>query len=237
MNLYLDRSRHEGDEAAHHLQGFRHQVPVARQRRDRLRAGGTDLAVRSGERTGGGSADHDQGRLRFAGAAASGGCRQAYAIASAPPGRQARRSRWRAANCFRCPAKDGTARNLTRTSNAHERDAVWSPDGKWIAYNSDITGENELYVRPQDGKGEPNRSQAARTPITTGRSGRPTSKKLLWADRAAAAALVDVQAKAVTLVDQDKCGEIRAYDWSPEANGSPLAGRKRTGSRGFISSR
>ena len=36
--------------------------------------------------------------------------------------------------------KEGTARNLTQTSNAHERDAVWSPDGKWIAYNSDATG-------------------------------------------------------------------------------------------------
>ena len=54
---------------------------------------------------------------------------------------------------FSVPAKDGTPRNLTRTSNAHERDAVWSPDGKWIAYNSDETGENELYVRSQDGKG------------------------------------------------------------------------------------
>ena len=39
---------------------------------------------------------------------------------------------------FSVPAKDGTPRNLTKTSNAHERDAVWSPDGKWIAYNSDI---------------------------------------------------------------------------------------------------
>ena len=53
------------------------------------------------------------------------------------------------------PAKDGTPRNLSKTSNVHERDAVWSPDGKWIAYISDATGENELYVRAQDGKGEP----------------------------------------------------------------------------------
>src|SRR4029434_8236253 len=58
-------------------------------------------------------------------------------------------------NIFSVPAKDGTARALTKTSNAHERDAVWSPDGKWIAYNSDANGENELYVRPQDGKGQP----------------------------------------------------------------------------------
>src|SRR5205085_4872364 len=55
---------------------------------------------------------------------------------------------------FSVPAKNGTSRNLSKTSNAHERDAIWSPDGKWIAYNSDITGENELYVRSQDGKGD-----------------------------------------------------------------------------------
>src|SRR6476660_9046786 len=56
---------------------------------------------------------------------------------------------------FSAPKKEGTARNLSKTSNAHERDAVWSPDGKWIAYNSDATGENELYIRSQDGKGQP----------------------------------------------------------------------------------
>ncbi|PYJ41138.1 MAG: protease, partial [Verrucomicrobia bacterium] len=56
---------------------------------------------------------------------------------------------------FSVPAQEGSPRNLTKTSNAHERDAVWSPDGKWIAYNSDATGENELYVRSQDGKGQP----------------------------------------------------------------------------------
>src|SRR5437660_483250 len=37
---------------------------------------------------------------------------------------------------FSVPAKNGTPRNLSKTSGAHERDAIWSPDGKWIAYNS-----------------------------------------------------------------------------------------------------
>src|SRR5207247_5448995 len=63
---------------------------------------------------------------------------------------------------FSVPARNGTARNLSKTSGAHERDAVWSPDGKWVAYNSDATGENELYVRSQDGKGEPQRSEERR---------------------------------------------------------------------------
>jgi len=49
------------------------------------------------------------------------------------------------------PAKDGSARNLTRTSGAAERDPSFSPDGKSIAWLSDATGEYELYVAPADG--------------------------------------------------------------------------------------
>ena len=52
------------------------------------------------------------------------------------------------------PARKGSPRNLTRTSGAHERDPVWSPDGQWIAYFSDETGEYELYIMQSDGKGE-----------------------------------------------------------------------------------
>ena len=34
--------------------------------------------------------------------------------------------------------------NITKTGRAVERNAVWSPDGKWIAYFSDESGEMEL---------------------------------------------------------------------------------------------
>ncbi len=77
---------------------------------------------------------------------------------------------------FSVPAKNGTPRNLTRTSNAHERDAVWSPDGKWIAYNSDATGENELYVRSQDGKGEPVQVTSDADTYYYAPTGRPTAR-------------------------------------------------------------
>ncbi len=118
---------------------------------------------------------------------------------------------------FSVPRKEGNARNLAKTSNAHERDAVWSPDGKWIAYNSDATGENELYVRSQDGRGQP-------TQITSGADTyyyqpiwSPDSRKLLWPDRLQRLRYVDVTSKAVTTVDQDKEGEIESYDWSPDS--------------------
>lgn len=51
------------------------------------------------------------------------------------------------------PAEKGDARNLTNTTGAAERDPAWSPDGKSVAYFSDESGEYELYIRPQDGRG------------------------------------------------------------------------------------
>ena len=50
--------------------------------------------------------------------------------------------------------KGGPKRNLTRTDGAAERDPLWSPSGKWIAYVSDETGEYEVYITQADGRGE-----------------------------------------------------------------------------------
>jgi len=80
----------------------------------------------------------------------------------------------------------------------HERNAKWSPDGKWIAYVSDRTGEDEIWLSPQDGRG-------TAVQVTSGSSNykyqplwSPDSKKLMWADRAQRLFFVDVDTKAVT---------------------------------------
>jgi len=78
-------------------------------------------------------------------------------------------------------------------------------------------GENELYIRSQDGKGQP-------TQVTSGADTyyyqpiwSPDSKKLLWSDRLQRLRYVDVTTKAVTEVDRDKWGEIQSYNWSPDS--------------------
>lgn len=118
---------------------------------------------------------------------------------------------------FSVPAKHGAPRNLSHTSNAHERDAIWSPDGKWIAYNSDATGENELYVRAQDGSGQPQQITSKADTYYYQATWSPDSKKLLWSDRYQRLRYVDVASKVVTEVTKDKFGEMESYDWSPDS--------------------
>jgi eukaryotic-like serine/threonine-protein kinase len=46
--------------------------------------------------------------------------------------------------------KSGTIRSLVRT-DADDAPGTYSPDGRWIAYFSDESGQNEVYVRPRSG--------------------------------------------------------------------------------------
>jgi tricorn protease len=118
---------------------------------------------------------------------------------------------------FTVPAKDGATRNLSRKSGVHERDAVWSPDGKSIAYVSDETGENELYVRPQDGTGDPVQLTKGADTYYYNPLWSPDSKKLLWSDRMERLRYVSIETKEVVLVDTATAFEIRQYAWSPDS--------------------
>lgn len=119
---------------------------------------------------------------------------------------------------FTVPAKNGNTRNLTNSSDIHERDAVWSPDGRWIAFISDKTGREEIYIRPQDGSAEPTQltfnSDCYKYAIVWS----PDSKRLLWSDRRFRLNYVDIDKKQVVEMAKGKIWEIHDYTWSPDSN-------------------
>ncbi len=118
---------------------------------------------------------------------------------------------------FTVPAKDGPTRNLTQTSGTHERGASWSPDGKWIAYISDATGENELYVQAQDGRSPAVQLTSGAQTYYFTPEWSPDSKKLLWSDRLQQLRFVDVSSKEVTTVDQNPDAPLSQFAWAPDS--------------------
>jgi len=118
---------------------------------------------------------------------------------------------------YSVPAKEGITRNLTSSSNAHDREGSWSPDGKWIAYLSDASGEYEIYITKQDGSETPIKlTDAADTYKFTIRWS-PDSKKILWNDKMLRLQYVDIDTKKVTLVDKSKIREFGSFNWSPDS--------------------
>jgi tricorn protease len=132
---------------------------------------------------------------------------------------------------FTVPAEKGTIRDLTKTSGAREREPVWSPDGRSIAYLSDATGEWEIYVRPQDGTGEARQVTRGATTYRFGLAWSPDSKKILFGDQDQKLFWLNLDGGAIHEIDRGVAEEIRQYDWSPDSRwvAYQATGRNRLG--------
>ena len=115
------------------------------------------------------------------------------------------------------PAKSGITKNLTNSPGIHDREVAWSPDGKNIAFISDRTGEDEIYIQTQDGTSEPLQLTKNADTYKYSVTWSPDSKKLLWADKMLRLQYVDIDTKAVTLVDKATSWEFNDYGWSPDS--------------------
>ena len=119
---------------------------------------------------------------------------------------------------FTVPAEHGSIRNLTHTSGIWERYPTWSPDGKWVAYLSDRSGEYELYITPQNGMGQETRITTDGSMFRYPPVWSPDSSKLLFADKDLRLWYVDIHQKKPVKIDQARYGEIRDYAWSPDSH-------------------
>jgi tricorn protease len=118
---------------------------------------------------------------------------------------------------FSVPAVHGITLNLTETAGVHERNAAWSPDGKYIAYISDKTGEFEIYIQTQAGTENPIQLTQNSDTYIFEFEWSPDSKKILFNDKKQRLRFVNIETKKIILVDQSDQAPWFSYDWSPDS--------------------
>jgi len=120
------------------------------------------------------------------------------------------------------PAEKGDPRNLTGTPGVHERSPIWSPDGKSIAYFSDESGEYELHVRSQDGKGEVKKYKMPGAGFYDNPKWSPDSQKISYVDNSWTLFWIDLKSGVSKKIGSEYLyGPARARNiyhvWSPDS--------------------
>jgi tricorn protease len=118
---------------------------------------------------------------------------------------------------FSVPVEHGVPRNLSGSAGAHEREVAWSPKGDRVAWISDASGEEELYVRDHLGQ-----SDAVR--VTRGSATRlyapqwsPDGSKIAFGDSEARIYVVGSDGSNKRLVDDDSGYHQHDFSWSPDS--------------------
>src|SRR5260370_5173705 len=119
------------------------------------------------------------------------------------------------------PAEKGDVRNLTRAPSVADRDPAWSPDGKWIAYFSDESGEYALHLVDQSGLGAVKKISLGNPPsYFYGPTWSPDSKKIAFTDKRLNLWYVDIDKGTPTKVTTDlyyTFGGSLSSAWSPDS--------------------
>jgi len=119
------------------------------------------------------------------------------------------------------PATEGDWRLIADDPSSRSRYPVWSPDGKQIAFVSDRSGEEQVWVTPSDGTGEPKQLTKDHKGPLSPLVWSPDGKYIATGDREMRVILVDAKTGETTLVDQaDRGGtyhaNIDSYRFSPD---------------------
>ena len=118
------------------------------------------------------------------------------------------------------PAEKGDPRNLTNSPGSHERSPAWSPDGKTIGYFSDASGDYELHLVAQTGKGEVRKIKLPGAGFYSNLVFSPDSSRATFADQAETLFLLDIATGTTKAIASSPDGRTRgqkASSWSADS--------------------
>jgi tricorn protease len=138
---------------------------------------------------------------------------------------------------FTIPADKGDIRNLTASSGAAEREPAWSPDGKFVSYFSDASGEYRLVIEAQDGLTAPREIPIAKPTRYYSPAWSPDSSKLLYSDTNLNVWVLEVATGVARIVGRDPWmvpQRTLAPSWSPDSRWVAFATRLDTLYRAIV---
>jgi tricorn protease len=119
---------------------------------------------------------------------------------------------------FSAPIEKGPTRNLTHSSGAHDKWPSWSPDGSQVAFISDMSGEEEIYLQPQDGSKPPEQITHDGTAMRYGPEWAPDGKRIAFSDKDGKLYILTLADRKVVEIADSTRGQVRDYTWSPRSN-------------------
>lgn len=117
---------------------------------------------------------------------------------------------------FSAPVGKGVVKNLSRTPGANERGAMLSPDGQYIAYISDRSGETEIYLQDADAIEAKQLTRDSDTYIRS-LAWAPDSKSLIYTDRKNRLVQLSIPDGGRKLVLTSASGEFSRPVFSPDS--------------------
>ncbi|MCR5245009.1 MAG: PDZ domain-containing protein [Bacteroidales bacterium] len=117
---------------------------------------------------------------------------------------------------FDVPAAEGVTRNISRSPASNDRGASWSPDGKYIAWIGDSTGETELYLYTVAEGGVAKQLTKGNDTYIRSFQWAPDSRHLLYTDRANRIVEVALDGAKRTVM-QNPNAEFRDVVYSPDS--------------------
>jgi tricorn protease len=116
---------------------------------------------------------------------------------------------------FSAPIEKGPTRNLTDSSGAHDKWPSWSPDGSQIAFISDKSGEEEIYLVPQDGSKPAEQITHGGQRDALPPEWAPDGKRIAFSDKDGKLYVITLADRKIVEVADTPRGQIRDYTWSP----------------------